>query len=167
MAPRRQRVALPDGFGEADARHFVASTIALVTALAPVIAGGTAVAGAMIQSGAQKSAAKEQAKSTAAALGYEKERDVYARGTEANRYGTMMGQNAPFVASGHAANTQMASLLGLPAGPPAAGSAPPGGVGGNAAAGAQVQMRAPDGSVKFIPADQEAHYTQRGAQRVG
>ncbi len=141
-----------------------AATATILAVAVPAMAG---VAGAAIQSHGVSSAAKEQAKSTAAALGYEKERDVYARGTEANRYGTMMGQNAPYVSSGHAANTQMASLLGLPAGPPVAGSAPPGGVGGNAAAGAQVQMRAPDGSVKFIPADQEAHYTQRGAQRIG
>jgi hypothetical protein len=166
--------------------------MAIATATALTIAtiaasSGTAVAGAVMASKANKHAADLQAKATGDALTYEKERDVYARGTESNRYGQMMRQNAPLVQRGHAANARMADLLGLPQQPAMTsieggtgtfvdkGEAPAGydphgrplpPSGGQAGGGQMVQLRAPDGSMKSVPAEQADHYIQRGAQRV-
>ena len=93
------------------ARHFVATTAAVVGGL---IAAGGGVASAAIQSRAAGKSAKLQKEATDAALAYEKERDQYARATEANRYGAMMRGTAPYRRSGAAANTAMDQFLGLP-----------------------------------------------------
>jgi hypothetical protein len=220
--------------------------------------------GSYLQSRAAGQASDAQQRYLEEALAYEKEKDQYQRGVDAaavtregQRYDSYQGRIAPFIASGTAANSRMAELLGLPAGsggsrsasraastptgpipkttgnllkdlasanalayggaghtdpsywaragydkdpqyfyekmlgkdaggadvptagpwapggaraatpaaspavmaPPRQGTAPSGPVGG----GALVQMRGPDGSIKAVPANQVAHYQQRGA----
>jgi len=169
-----------------------AATTAIVTT---AIAAGGSVLGAHMASSAAKKGADLQKQASDAALAYEKERDAYARSTEANRYGAMMRGTAPYRRAGAAATGEMSQLLGLPADTPdpvgsyepppepATPSAPPKAMenlGRSAmavgrAAGAQTQtgpsestvrLQAPDGTVQEIPARQAEHYLQRGARRV-
>src|SRR5229473_1148879 len=93
--------------------------VAMSAATATIIAGvtlaataGTQIYSATKQSNAAKEAAKLQKSSTDQALAYEKERDAYARSTEANRYGAMMSQTAPFVSAGQGATGAMSRFLG-------------------------------------------------------
>jgi len=140
--------------------------IATSIIVAGAIAAGASAASSAYQAHKAGEAAKLQAKGTADALSYEKERDVYARGTEANRYGALMGQTAPYRGTGEAANTRMGDLLGLPpAPPPPAG--PPGGAAQPAPAGAMVAMQAPDGTTKNVPASEREHWLSKGAKQVG
>ena len=69
--------------------------------------------------------AREQRKASEEALAYEKERDKYARQTEANRYGAMTKDLSSYVSSGSASDARMAALLGLPPPGPSAASTPP------------------------------------------
>jgi len=111
---------------------------------------------------------------------------------EQQRYGDREGRLAPWRATGISANSKMASLLGLQptpatsaptmtnnATPPQAWATPvpmtstPATSTVNAevmpdraAAPELVTMRAPNGQTKTVPADQVAHYTQRGGQVV-
>ncbi len=153
-----------------------AATATIIAVAATAATAGSTMYAAHKQSEAAQEAAKLQAKSTSEALGYEKERDVYARGTEANRYGALQSQTQPYRETGVGSNTEMARLLGLPApadpatqwqhtaqpptqtGPPSGTPAP--------AMGAMVMMQAPDGTTKNVPASEESHWTQRGAKRV-
>jgi hypothetical protein len=135
--------------------------------------------GTKMQADAAKDAAALNQKYLDDALAYEKERDAYARSTEANRYGAMMGRTDPYAQTGASANARMASLLGLSA--PSASGPPPqtpmgpaagaGGAGGGSPAAApdtpMILMQAPDGTSKPIPAHEEAHWSKLGARRVG
>ena len=56
----------------------------------PLIVGG-------ISAGASIYGAHKQGEASKEALGYEKERDKYARATEANRYGAMMEGSQPYL----------------------------------------------------------------------
>lgn len=147
--------------------------------LGPAVGAGLSavggIAGASIAAGANKDAAAIQAKTAADALAYEKERDAYTRATEANRYGAMIQQRAPYVAGGQAAEGQMVKNLGLPSvagmnryGIPPAASAPP-----QAPPPAQgslntgtVIMQLPTGEMQPVPAHLVSTFQQRGAQVV-
>ncbi len=148
-----------------------AATATILTGVAIGATAGTSIYSATKQAGSASEAAKLQKSSTDQALAYEKERDAYARSTEANRYGAMMSQTAPFVSAGQGATGAMSRFLGLPA--PASAPAPNQAMGGGAQGmgvqpgGAMITMRAPDGTTKQVPADQENHWVQKGAQRVG
>jgi len=156
--------------------------------LGSAITGGIGAAGQLIgagiQSGAITDAAKIQAQTAAEALAYEKQRDAYLQSTEANRYGTMVTERAPYVATGNSANSAMASYLGLPAPPPQApvtppptyqAPPPPGLAASTATPGTavprqgpgMVTMRAPDGTTQQVPTSQQAHYQSLGATVVG
>ncbi len=118
------------------------------------------VASSFIQAHAQGQAAKLQKQSTDQALAYEKERDVYARGTEANRYGEMMRQTAPYRETGTAANTRMGDLLGLP---PQAAFGAQSSMPGQQPGGQMVSLRAPDGTMKQVDQAHVQHYLSKGA----
>lgn len=130
--------------------------------------------GAAIQANAQNNATEAQQKALAEALAYEKQRDAYLTGTEANRYANLTKSLAPYSDSGSAADARMAQVLGLPAPtkqapqtpaptyptPPMPGSAP---------AGVQAQtvtLRGPDGSTRQVPQDQQAMWISKGATVV-
>ncbi len=143
--------------------------------VAGAIAAGSSAASSIYQAHKAGEAEQLQAKGTADALAYEKERDKYARETEANRYGALHSQTQPYRDTGVGSNTEMARLLGLPApedqathwqhaatGPTSTG--PAGGT--TPTMGAMVMMQAPDGTTKNVPASEESHWTQRGAKRV-
>lgn len=140
-----------------------ALTATIISGVTIAATAGTSLASGYMQSSANKKAAQLQKESSDKALTYEKERDVYARGTEANRYGTMMGQNAPYVGTGAAANTRMADLLGLALPQPGQQNpwAPQ-----QSPQGQILTMRAPDGSTKQVPAHERDHWISKGAQQV-
>lgn len=85
------------------------------------VAGG--IVGDIIQANASGKASDAQQKYLQEALDYEKQQDALNRTIaadkvklEAGRYADYSGNIAPYLASGTAANSQMTSLLGLPAG---------------------------------------------------
>lgn len=145
--------------------------------LGPVLGTGISTAGGLIgakmSADANTEAAQLNKQYLDEALAYQKQKDAYAQNTEANRYGQMMASEQPAISTGGAAGAKMADVLGLPAPqtraftpvdpytPMPAGPAAPA-----TAAPAMVTMRAPDGSTQQVPANQVAHYTQRGAQQV-
>lgn len=159
--------------------------------LLPVgIQAGAGLLGAALQARAAGKATEAQLKYLREALAYEKERDRYGYATEANRYAALMGETAPYRATGVASNARMADLLGLPGPPTAAPEAPPPtyptpslpGVTAPAGTavprgqppgsvpmgpGGSVMMRAPDGSQQQVPREFVEHYTQRGATVIG
>lgn len=98
----------------------------------PVVGG---IVGDIIQAKAAGSAADKQDALLREALDYEKQQDALNRTIaadkvklEAGRYADYSGNIAPYLKSGGAANSQMTSLLGLPAGAPSArGSSAPAG----------------------------------------
>jgi len=165
-----------------------------------VLTAGIGTAGALIGAGIQSSGISKAAEIEAAvqreALQYEKQRDQYLQGLEAQRYGELNQRLQPYISTGQNASDRMAQILGLPAPSPYTPSQPipstpaippgydqrgpgtPGGVptgvavprGGttpNPVPAQLVMMRAPDGSQQQVPADQVSHYTQRGAQVIG
>jgi hypothetical protein len=151
--------------------------------------GGQLVAGAL-QNRAAGKATDIQQRYLDEALAYTKEQDAYQRkagetaiALEASRYGDREARLAPYRATGVSANSRMASLLGLPAPPESAprtmapSAAPVLTAGGPQAwapapetaapaAPALVMIRAPNGQQQQVPADQVAHYTQKGGQVV-
>lgn len=153
--------------------------------LGPAIGAGGNLLGTVISANANSNAAELNQKYLEDALAYEKERDAYTRSTEANRYGALTSGLSPYRSTGTAANARMADLLGLPtpASAPMPANQPMTGMGslaattgGMAAPGVITQpiapaptimMQAPDGSTQQVPADQEGHWTQMGARRVG
>ncbi len=74
-------------------------------------AGG--VIGGIIQANAAGNASEAQQRYLEEALAYEKEKDKGNIEREAGRYGDYRGNIAPYLATGQAANSRMASLLGL------------------------------------------------------
>lgn len=89
-------------------------------------------------------------------------------------YGDFRTANRPYEESGYSA---LSELMGKPIQAPPAYAGPtsnnPTGTLASLAAPAQtrqpaatVQLRAPNGQVQAVPADQADHYLQRGAQRV-
>jgi hypothetical protein len=78
--------------------------------------------GGIIQANAEGKASDAQQRYLEEALAYEKEKDQYQRGIDAEavareerRYGAYQNRIAPFIANGTSSNDRMASLLGLPA----------------------------------------------------
>ena len=138
----------------------IATSTAVSIGIAAAGVGGSIVSGAM-QSSAAKDAASTQKQSTDAGLAYEKERDAYARSTEANRYGAMTTQLAPYRAAGTGAETRLAGLLRLPASVPRGTSSP-----AAPTAARMVMLRAPDGSTKAVPAAHVDRYVHAGATRL-
>lgn len=99
------------------------------------VGGGATIAGAKMQSSANKTAAKLQASATDRALDYEKEQDTYNRSrqtdldrraqkqldyenrTAAEHYAGRGERMAPYVSAGGGSADRQAQLLGLPARP--------------------------------------------------
>lgn len=130
------------------------------------IPAGISAAGSIIGSGmasdASKNAAKTQVEASNKAL--ELQQPYISAGTNAvNRLNTLLGGSGPM--------SQMSAMSPQPA-PPAPVPAPSGpGIsypsGGKNSGGRMISMRAPDGSVKAVPASEAAHWQQMGAQVIG
>lgn len=115
--------------------------------LGPVVSSGIEaganIYGARLQAGANKQATAAQAAASDRALAFEQ-----------RKYADVMQRVSPWVSSGQGAAGQMGALLR----PQASAQAP--------AQTAGVSLRAPDGTVATVPADQVDHFLQRGATRV-
>jgi len=151
--------------------------------------------GAGIQSSGISKAAEIEAQFQREALAYEKQRDQYLQGLEAQRYGEFNQRLQPYMNLGQSAGARMAQILGLdpsqfaPAQtwPGVTGSetgalqsdmhqrgpATPGGPAQGTAVprpgmtSQMVTMRGPDGSTKQVPQTDVSHYTSLGAQVIG
>ena len=140
-----------------------------------LISAGTSIAGGIMGSRASKKAAETQVKSGDKALAL-----------QGNLYQQQQAMNQPYMNLGQSAIGNLGALVGRPQAMPtmnpatSLGQSPMGMAGpGNRTAGpgqtvgqsmlrpgagGSVRMRAPDGSVNTVPAEQVSFYTQRGAQ---
>lgn len=159
--------------------------------VAAIIAGGAAVGGAAISASGQKSASETAAAGTTAALDYTKTKDAQTRADaiaaqNANyaQYTAKTARLAPYLQAGAGASAMLNKGLNLPpvalppnppppqfaatfSGPtPASAGATPTATTAGTAGGGLVQMRAPDGTVQGVPANQVDFYASKGATRV-
>ncbi len=128
------------------------------------ISAGASLIGAGMASDASKNAAKTQVAATDKAIGLQQ--PYMNAGTNAvNRLDSLMGGSGALSAMGSGQGSpQPMSSMAMPANP-AAPPTPWGQTGHNS--GRMISMRAPDGSVKAVPASEAAHWQQKGATVIG